>query len=68
VKRPGIARRPRWQEHGDIGNLRFYQRLGFRLRSIDRDAFTEATGYAAGIVIDGIERRDRVRLDRPVGA
>jgi predicted N-acetyltransferase YhbS len=52
----------------DIGNLRFYQRLGFRLRSIERDAFTAATGYPPGIVIDGIELRDRVWLDRPVGA
>jgi hypothetical protein len=52
----------------DIGNLRFYQRLGFRMRSIDRDAFTEATGYPPGIVIDGIELRDRVWLDRAVRA
>jgi predicted N-acetyltransferase YhbS len=51
----------------DVGNLRFYQRLGFRMRSIERDAFTEATGYAPGLVIDGIELRDRVWLDRPVG-
>jgi hypothetical protein len=50
----------------DIGNLRFYQRLGFRMRSIERDAFTAATGYAPGIVIDGIELRDRVWLDRTV--
>jgi ribosomal protein S18 acetylase RimI-like enzyme len=48
----------------DVDNLRFYQRCGFRLRSIERDAFTEATGYPAGIVIDGIELRDRVWLDR----
>jgi GNAT superfamily N-acetyltransferase len=52
----------------DIGNLRFYQRLGFRMRSIERDAFTEATGYAPGLLIDGIALRDRVWLDRPVGA
>jgi GNAT superfamily N-acetyltransferase len=52
----------------DVGNLRFYQRLGFRLRSIERDAFTAATGYAPGSVIDGIELRDRVWLDRAVGA
>jgi predicted N-acetyltransferase YhbS len=52
----------------DIGNLRFYQRLGFRMRSIERDAFTAATGYAPGLLIDGIELRDRVWLDRPVGA
>jgi GNAT superfamily N-acetyltransferase len=47
----------------DIGNLRFYQRLGFRMRSIERDAFTEANGYA-GQRVDGIELRDRVWLDR----
>jgi ribosomal protein S18 acetylase RimI-like enzyme len=50
----------------DTGNLRFYQRLGFRLRSVERDAFTEATGYPAGLLVDGIELRDRVWLDRPV--
>jgi GNAT superfamily N-acetyltransferase len=50
----------------DIGNLRFYQRQGFRMRSIERDAFTAETGYAAGIVIDGIALRDRVWLDYPL--
>jgi GNAT superfamily N-acetyltransferase len=50
----------------DTGNLRFYQRLGFRMRSIERDAFTAATGYPPGIEIDGIELRDRVWLDQPV--
>lgn len=50
----------------DIGNLRFYQRLGFRMRAIERDAFVPATGYPRGIEIDGIELRDRVWLDRPV--
>jgi len=50
----------------DIGNLRFYQRQGFRMRSIERDAFTPATGYPAGLLIDGIELRDRVWLDRKV--
>jgi GNAT superfamily N-acetyltransferase len=48
----------------DIGNLRFYQRQGFRMRSVERDAFTLATGYPAGLLIDGIELRDRVWLDR----
>jgi ribosomal protein S18 acetylase RimI-like enzyme len=50
----------------DAGNLRFYQRAGFRLRSIERDAFTPATGYAAATLIDGVELRDRVWLDRDV--
>jgi ribosomal protein S18 acetylase RimI-like enzyme len=50
----------------DVGNLRFYQRQGFRLRSVERDAFTSATGYPHGLRIDGIELRDRVWLDRRV--
>ena len=52
----------------DIGNLRFYQRQGFRMRSVERDAFTPATGYPPGLLIDGIELRDRVWLDREVVA
>ena len=44
-------------------NLRFYQRRGFRMRAIDRDAFTEATGYPPGITVEGIPLRDRVWLD-----
>jgi hypothetical protein len=47
----------------DLDNLRFYQQLGFRMRSIERDAFTLATGYDAATSIDGIELRDRVWLD-----
>jgi GNAT superfamily N-acetyltransferase len=47
----------------DIANLRFYQRNGFRFCAVDRDAFTEATGYPPTMV-DGIELRDRVWLDR----
>jgi GNAT superfamily N-acetyltransferase len=52
----------------DIGNLRFYQRLGFRMRAVERDAFTEETGYPPGILVDGIPLRDRVWLDRPIVA
>lgn len=47
----------------DIGNLRFYQRLGFRMLRVERDAFTPASGYPAGTLVDGIELRDRVWLD-----
>jgi GNAT superfamily N-acetyltransferase len=50
----------------DVGNLRFYQRQGFRMRSVERDAFTPAGGYPPRTRIDGIELRDRVWLDRPV--
>jgi GNAT superfamily N-acetyltransferase len=48
----------------DIGNLRFYQRQGFRMLRVDRDAFGPEAGYAEDIVIDGIPLRDRVWLDR----
>jgi GNAT superfamily N-acetyltransferase len=51
----------------DVGNLRFYQRQGFRFRSVERDAFGPATGYPPGIVADGIPLRDRVCLDQEVG-
>src|SRR3954453_20707686 len=47
----------------DVANLRFYQRAGFRMRSVERDAFTAETGYSAGLTVDGIELRDRVWLD-----
>lgn len=47
----------------DTGNLRFYQLAGFRMRSVERDVFTSATGYQAGLVIDGIRLQDRVWLD-----
>jgi ribosomal protein S18 acetylase RimI-like enzyme len=49
-----------------VGNLRFYQRQGFRMRSVERDAFGPATGYPPGIRVDGIGLRDRVWLDRPI--
>lgn len=52
----------------DLENLAFYQRLGFRMLCIERDAFTPATGYAKGITGDGIELRDRVWLDMPLGS
>ena len=47
----------------DIGNLRFYQRQGFRLLRIERDAFGPSNGYRQGAQIDGIPLRDRVVLD-----
>jgi lactoylglutathione lyase len=50
----------------DAGNLRFYQRAGFRVRGVERDAFTPATGYPRPVLIDGVELRDRVWLDRDV--
>lgn len=50
----------------DVANVRFYQRLGFRMRSIERDAFTEAAGYEPSLAVDGTAVRDRVCLDLPL--
>jgi ribosomal protein S18 acetylase RimI-like enzyme len=50
----------------DVGNLRFYQRCGFRFSGIDRDAFGPETGYADDLVIDGIPLRDRVWFVQPL--
>lgn len=47
----------------DVENLRFYQLAGFRMRAVDRDAYTPGVGYPAGLLIDGIPLRDRVWLD-----
>jgi GNAT superfamily N-acetyltransferase len=44
------------------GTLRFYQRQGFRMLRIERDAFTPADGYPKGFALDGIPLRDRVWL------
>jgi ribosomal protein S18 acetylase RimI-like enzyme len=52
----------------DIGNLRFYQRQGFRMRSVERDAFTGSAGYPPGAEVAGIALRDRVWLDLQLGA
>jgi ribosomal protein S18 acetylase RimI-like enzyme len=46
----------------DTGDLRFYQRNGFRLLRVERDAFTAEDGYPEELTIDGIPLRDRVWL------
>lgn len=52
----------------DTGNLRFYQRVGFRFLSVERDAFRSTTGYPDPIFIDGIALRDRVWLAHEIPA
>ena len=50
----------------DIGNLRFYQRCGFRLTHVVPDVFTPANGYPAGLEVDGIPLLDQVWFERVV--
>jgi GNAT superfamily N-acetyltransferase len=47
----------------DTQLLRFYQRIGFRMLRVERDAFTPAAGYPAALFVDGIRLLDRVWLD-----
>jgi|SRR3954447_19465198 hypothetical protein len=51
--------------HG--GNLRFDERQGFRLRSVERDVFGPDTGYPPGLEVDGVPLRERVWLERAIG-
>jgi len=44
----------------DIDNLRFYQRLGFRMDRIERDAFSAERGYHDDLRVDGVRVRDRL--------
>lgn len=48
----------------DIGNLRFYQRCGFRMTGVVPDVFTTAAGYPESIEVDGIALRDQVWFRR----
>ena len=50
----------------DLDNLGFYQRLGFRMLRVERDAFTQEGGYPAGLSVGGVPVRDRVWLEMPL--
>ncbi len=64
LSRGGVSRVLVATASSGTGVLRFYQRLGFRMLRIERDAFGPARGYPEGLEEDGIEVRDRVWLDR----
>jgi GNAT superfamily N-acetyltransferase len=48
----------------DVGNLRFYQRCGFRMTRVVQDAFTPDNGYPPGLEVDGIPLLDQVWFER----
>jgi GNAT superfamily N-acetyltransferase len=51
-----------------VGQLRFYQRLGFRMLRVEREAFGPHSGYPADLAVNGIPLRDRVWLSMDVPA
>jgi GNAT superfamily N-acetyltransferase len=48
----------------DVGNVRFYQRCGFRMTRVVQDVFVPANGYPDDLVVDGIPLRDQVWFER----
>ncbi|WP_198347742.1 GNAT family N-acetyltransferase [Nocardia terrae] len=48
----------------DVGNLRFYQRCGFRMSRVVPDVFTPEAGYPAVVEYDGVRLRDQVWFTR----
>jgi predicted N-acetyltransferase YhbS len=63
ARRQGASRVVLATGTADTDLLRFYQRIGFRMVRIERDAFTPAAGYPADLFVDGIRLIDRVWLD-----
>jgi ribosomal protein S18 acetylase RimI-like enzyme len=49
-----------------VGELAFYQKVGFRLWRIERDYFTRERGYPDGLTENGIPLRDMVWMDLDV--
>ncbi|MGW4249591.1 GNAT family N-acetyltransferase, partial [Nocardia sp. NPDC004722] len=60
----GVSRLEVATATADIGNLRFYQRCGFRMTRVVADVFTEAAGYGPGLEVDGVALRDQVWFTR----
>jgi GNAT superfamily N-acetyltransferase len=60
----GVARIVLATGAADLGNLRFYQRCGFRMTHVVHDHFGPAHGYPEDLVVDGIPLRDQVWFER----
>jgi GNAT superfamily N-acetyltransferase len=60
----GVARVILATATADVGNLRFYQRCGFRMTHVVPDAFGAYQGYPPGIEVDGIPMLDQVWFER----
>jgi GNAT superfamily N-acetyltransferase len=60
----GVARVILATAAADVGNLRFYQRCGFRMTHVVPDAFGPFQGYPPGIEVDGIPMLDQVWFER----
>ena len=50
--------------NSSIGPLAYYQKVGVRLLTIERDYFSPARGYPVGLTENGIPLRDMVLMDQ----
>jgi ribosomal protein S18 acetylase RimI-like enzyme len=64
LKRRGVTHVVVGTGNSGIGQLSYYQKAGFRLRSIERDFFSPARGYPEGLEENGIPLRDMVWMDQ----
>ncbi|MEC3917373.1 GNAT family N-acetyltransferase [Nocardia sp. CDC160] len=60
----GVTRLELATATADVGNLRFYQRCGFRMTRIVPDVFTPERGYPEYVEVDGIRMLDQVWFAR----
>jgi ribosomal protein S18 acetylase RimI-like enzyme len=60
----GISRIVLATATADMGNLRFYQRCGFRMTHVVPDVFVPERGYPPGLEVDGIPLLDQVWFER----
>jgi ribosomal protein S18 acetylase RimI-like enzyme len=63
MRESGVKRLELMTGNCGVGQIAFYQKVGFRLLRIDRDWFTPARGYAVPIHENGILLRDAVWFD-----
>ena len=63
LRRRGVPRAVLGTANAGIGQLAFYQKVGFRLLRIERDFFSPARGYPAVMEDNGIRLRDMVFMD-----
>ena len=63
LRRRGVPRAVLGTANAGIGQLAFYQKVGFRLLRIERDFFSPARGYPAVMEDNGIRLRDMVWMD-----
>ena len=64
LRRRGVQRVILATSTASLGPLAFYQKIGFRFWTIERDFYIPERGCPAGLSENGIPLRDQIWLDR----